>query len=240
MATTSYHALQEAGLPIGRPRPAPPMEAAQWDEQVKRELLKMTRATQTKGARLGPGPKCPVCERPLGSLTLPPPYRVEIETWGRDFGDIMYYGNHTLIVSDVARRVFEQHQFRLPANLEEVTVEKVRKHRKVSGNLPKYFKLTVPIGPARIDQKASEFKWKAGEPICPHCLWPKKASLLSYKRVVIENGTWDGHDVFKAHGSPVHFIVTERFKNACEANGLKNVAFEALENCSWEKPAWWP
>ena len=152
---------------------------------------------------------------------------------------MMFMSNHTLLMSEKFRWLYEENGLQGPRDFQEVEVAKVIKHRRFRGNPPKYFKLTILRDKVRIDQQKSEFEWKTDAPVCPYCLWPPGgATLKSYKRLVIEEGSWNGNDIFKAHGSPESFLVTERFKNVCESNALKNIEFHPLETCQSAKRPW--
>lgn len=243
-----FYALRETAFP--RPAELPPgkagsifailQEASGTTTCQPRRPLEITKAMQTEDARMGPGQRCPVCDRPLGPLTWLPPYRIEIETWGTAFGDVIVRNGNTLVVSELFRRAFEQNGLRAGGDFEEVEVAKITRHRHFAEDPPRYFKLTIHREKVRVNQGVSEFTWTNDEPPCSHCLWSKTGNLKSYRRIVVEEGTWTGEDVFQAHGSPLNFIVTDRFKTMCDANFIRNVEFEAVENCSWEKPAWEP
>ncbi len=238
MATPKFYALQEivpeAPSPSRTPIEGVLREEVVWEREKSRVVLERSIAMKAPGTKRGPAPKCPVCGRFIGQLEWLPPYRVEIETWGTAFGDVMIAGTADLVVSSAFCALFEQNKLFAHGVFESVEVAKVIKHRKLSAKLPVFFKRTLPVGPVRIDHAASEFIWSNNEEPCPNCMWPKGGFVKGYKGLVIDASTWAGEDLFHPYGTPVNFIVTERFRTMCEENGVTNVEFEAVENCILE------
>jgi hypothetical protein len=169
-------------------------------------------------------------------LTWLPPFRVEIETWGKEFGDVVKVGAYDLLVSHRFKRLYEEHQLKGLVGFEPVEIVKVKRHRKSIAELPEYFKVSVVRSQTSIDQEASGFEWQSDEPICPECLWPQTScTLRGYKGIVIKSGSWTGEDIFHPRGSPVNVIVSKRFRDVCVANQLRNVVFLPADRYSWHK-----
>jgi len=195
-----------------------------------------TRALQEEGFNVGDAPRCPKCGRFTGMLTWLPPYRVELETWGKHFGDIVEAGGNDLIVSHRFKQLYESHELKGLMRFEPVEIVRVKRHRKSSAELPEYFKASVCRSQTSIDQEASRFEWQGDEPICPECLWPQSScTLRGYKCIVIKSGSWTEEDIFHPRGSPVNVIVSRRFRDVCVENELKNVVFLLAGSYAWHK-----
>ena len=156
-----------------------------------------TNALSEEGFKVGDAPKCPRCGRFIGMLTWLPPFRVEIETWGREFGDMVKAGAYDFLVSHRFKRLYESHRLKGLVGFEPVEITKVKRHQKSSAAVPEYFKVSVVSSQTSIDQEGSGFEWQGDEPICPECLWPQTScTLRGYKGIVIKSGTWTGEDIF--------------------------------------------
>jgi hypothetical protein len=49
--------------------------------------------------------------------------------------------------------------------------------------------------------------------------------LRRFERIIVEEGSWSGEDVFVARGLPGVILVTSRFEEMCRINGMKNANF---------------
>lgn len=195
-----------------------------------------TNALIEEGFKVGDAPQCPKCGRFIGMLTWLPPFRVEIETWGKEFGDVVKAGPYDFLVSDRFKRLYNEHRFTGLVGYEPVEVARVKRHRNSDAELPNYFKTSVVRSQTSIDQDASGFEWQGDEPICPECLWPRTScTLRGYKGIVIKSGSWTGEDIFHPRGSPVNVMVSKAFRDACVANQIKNLVFLPAETYSWHK-----
>ncbi len=201
-----------------------------------------TRAVDTDDKERGDAPRCGACGCFLGLLTWLPPYRVELETYGKEYGDIMRIGDD-LVVSTRFRRLYESNDLRGLTGFEPVEVVKLRHRRKRLGASPTYFKATIMRVQTTVDHEASgkqwapecmlggdleNQEWPLGELLCAVCL-NRKGIFVRQKRLVIQPGTWTGEDIFHARGGAT-FVVTERFKDVCETHGVKNVVFIPAED----------
>ncbi len=53
---------------------------------------------------------------------------------------------------------------------------------------------------------------------------------MRWQRLILEEGTWTGEDVFRPRGLSGQIMVTQRFKDACEQNGITNAFFTPAED----------
>jgi len=195
-----------------------------------------TRAIQEEGFNVGDAPKCPKCGRFIGMLTWFPPFRVELETWGREYGDLIEAGGNDVLVSHRFKHHYETHELKGLMGFEPVEIVRVKRHRKSNADLPEYFKASVVRSQTSIDQEASGFEWQDDQPVCPECLWKQASGTLrGYNSIIIKSGSWAGEDIFCPRGSPVNVIVSSRFRDVCLENQLRNVVFLPADRYAWHK-----
>lgn len=200
-----------------------------------------TNALKEEGFIVGNAPKCPRCGRFIGMLTWLPPFRVEIERWGKEFGDVIQIGSNDLLISGRFRQFYEGNQLTGLIGFDPVEVFRIIRHGRSGGQPPQYFKGNIVRTRTACDQTASGFDWTDSEPVCPECLWKKNSTTLrEYKRVVIDPATWTGEDIFYPRGSPVNIVVSSRFRDVCVDNQVSNVIFRPAESHSWQKEPWEP
>jgi len=176
---------------------------------------------------LGPAPTCPVCDRWTGLKTWLPPYRAEIEVWGKSWCDIGFGVGNAILVSDRFRQWYSGFELAGIKSFHSAEIVKIRRRHGVKGEPPEYFLATVGTGRAAIDQAASGLERKDGHrdklPICPEC---RLGGIIHrIRRLVIEPNTWSGEDLFIARGLPVHFVVSERFRNLSLQSRIVGAAF---------------
>src|SRR5947209_10879505 len=95
-----------------------------------------TTAIQEKGFNVGEALKCPNCGRFIGMLAWLPPFRVELQAWGMEFGDIIEAGGNDLIVSRRFKRLYDEHQLTGLIGFEPVEVVKVKRQGRSGAELP--------------------------------------------------------------------------------------------------------
>jgi len=185
---------------------------------------------------LGEPPRCAACGRLLGLKVWMPPFEVRLETWGRGYGDLAFPEGDDFLVSQRFRMAYEREGLTGLYGFDPVAVLGVKRHRRVEGDPPPYFRVQVVRSQTAVDQKASGFEWD-GEPSCPVCC--QGSSIKRWRRIVVTRETWGGEDVFYARGLPGAILVSERFKTVCEANDIRNAAFipaaeDVYDACPWE------
>jgi hypothetical protein len=209
---------------LTKPKPATP-----------EDLLCGTNAIKEEGHATGEALRCPECNRFLTMLKWLPPYRVELETWGRAYSDFADMGGRELIVSERFAHAFQQNGLKGLSAFHPVEVVKVI-HRRggLQEALPRYFQATVTLSPTTVDQQASGYVWADESKICPTCL---RGKLKRYVRVVIKEETWNGDDIFFPRGGPA-LLVSERFKSLCEEHGFLGADFNSPDNESYDFYPW--
>jgi hypothetical protein len=184
-----------------------------------------TYASYAKGYNQGDAPRCPKCGEFVGLLTWLPPFRVELELWGTEFGDFVFGIGNDFLVSQKFKELYRREGLTGLSGLEPVEVVRIKSRRRKRPDPPPYFRAVVTRSRTAIDLKASEFEWL--EP--PTCLECRVANIVRWKRLVIEEGTWTGEDIFAARGL-ADTIVSERFKEVCESDAIKNAIFIPAES----------
>jgi len=197
-----------------------------------------TDAVMEEGTNTGEAVRCPACDRPLSMLKWLPPYRIELESWGKHYGDVAKIGDD-LIVSERFMQVFSSCGLKGLVNVESVEIVRlVHRRRKPKEPLPKYFKATVVRSQTTIDQEASGYVWGDKSKVCPECLFD---TLKRYRTLIVQAETWSGDDVFFPRGGHGP-LVSERFKTAFSDQGLKGAIFisadskeAGYDSFPWEK-----
>jgi hypothetical protein len=160
---------------------------------------------------------CSKCGKPITLRPWLPPRRVVLEVYGKGYPSFVYVSSNGIIVDEHARDVMIEHGISGLDPFEEVEIVRV-KGRSVRGKPPpRYFVTGMLEQSARLDKVRSDVVPYPGEP-CDQCLRPYPKSL---RRLVLEEGSWTGLDVFRAWGCG-YVIVTERFAKVVESEQLTN------------------
>ena len=197
-----------------------------------------TEAFRIEGYRAGEAARCPLCGKWISMLSWLPPFEADLETWGRMFGDLAYKGRDEILVSQRFRALFEEYGLIGLSSFDPVSIVKVIRHRKLLGEPPAYYRACVARSRAVIDQQASGFVWRE-PPTCPEC---REGRIIKrWSRIILEADTWSGEDVFRPRGLAI-ILVTERFKDFCKSNDIKNAFLVPMEEFAhnyypWESSA---
>jgi hypothetical protein len=193
---------------------------------------------QVEPVRLGEAPRCRVCGGFVGMKPDLPPVRVNIETWGTRYGDLVFGPGDQILVSDHFRKEYHAHGLTGLSDFNPVEVTRVRNHKKIQDRCPQYYLASVTRSRAAINVKASGLVHKE-PPTCPEC---KGGLIKRTARVVLEEGTWSGEDIFFARGLPGTIIVSEKFRRMCIEAELQNcplveASLFGFDFYPWEKIA---
>ena len=180
-----------------------------------------TSCVEADPVKVGSAPRCPVCDGFIGMLEWLPPWRVELATEGRVYGDIVGMDPPNLLVSERFRRLWKTAGMTgvVLTSDDEVKVVSVHHHGPlVSGDRPKYYRAAAARSRAAVDHQASGYEWVEDPPKCGWCLL---AAAKRWKRIVIDTAGWEGEDLFLPRGGG-KIIATERFADWCTENGIRN------------------
>ena len=174
----------------------------------------------TKPVHDGEAPKCPCCGDHVGMIPWLPPHRAVLEVWGRQFGDIAFGPGDELLVSEHFAVLYETNGLTGLSSFNEVCIARVKRRgrARVRGQPPKYYCVSVVRSRVAVDGKASglvlEEPWT-----CEEC---RGGFLVRATRVVLEEHSWSGEDIFFARGLPGTILVSQRFKEFFERNQINN------------------
>jgi hypothetical protein len=185
-----------------------------------------TCAEEELGYNQGDAPSCPACGGAVGMLTWLPPFRVLLKLYGKEFGDFAFFsGGDYFLVSQKFCDVYRSHQLAGLSGFDPVEVLQVKSRKRLKSQPPPYFHVNASYGQTALDQVASGCEWLE-EPCCQLC---REGSIIRWKRLIIEEGTWNGDDIFRPRGFSGEIMVSQRFKDVCDESGIKNAVFTPAE-----------
>jgi hypothetical protein len=178
------------------------------------------------GTKRGAATRCSKCGCAVEGLPTLPPIRVELETWGNQFGDLVFGSGDDVLVCERFRDEFLRSGMTGLFGFETAEIIKViARRKKIPLRIPNYFLAIPGTSRAALDDKASQVEFQ--DPwTCDECRGSVKRS---YQRVIFEPDTWSGEDVFIARGLAGVIVTTERFKRFCERHAFSNCLFIEAE-----------
>src|SRR6185503_218496 len=146
---------------------------------------------------LGEAPTCPACGEYISMMRLLPPIEVEIELLGSSYGDFAFGPWLEFLVSERFKDAFLGAGLTgLPTFTPAKSVKTIFRARRFVGPAPKYFSVLPARSRAAIDDLASgveyEERWTCAT--CPG------GDTERYERIVLEQGSWSGEDIFFPRG----------------------------------------
>jgi hypothetical protein len=181
---------------------------------------------ETPPVHLGAAPECPKCGSFVGSKPWLPPYRAIVKGHGHELGDVAFGVGSSLLVSEALRRAWETAGLRGIVRFAELDELQVRP-AKLASNPVRFFQASVEYGTTSVDEQKSIID-RSGAVKCQQC---KTGGVLrSIHGFSIDEGTWDGQDLFYAWGLPGTIIVTDAVRQLASRLALKNVNLTAVED----------
>jgi hypothetical protein len=180
-----------------------------------------TQCLRTGSANFEGAPRCPRCGDPIGLRTWLPPYRVELELHGKEFGDFVKGPGYEVLLSKRMVESFLAEGLTGVLGFHPVEVVRVRRKRTTSRTVtvPQYFGASPSFGRGAVDQAHSRIR--RTEPVkCPECRNPGAETIHGF---ALEPGTWSGEDVFRPRGLQGRILVSERFTQFVQRYGLTNM-----------------
>ncbi|QVL31342.1 hypothetical protein KIH39_21215 [Telmatocola sphagniphila] len=158
--------------------------------------------------------------------TFGTPYRFKLDVWGNQYGDLAF-GGPSLLISEHFKEVYQQNGLTGLNGFEPALMLKCQSRLRLKETPPNYLHVELHRGFAAIDEAGSEVIWE--DPIvCRYCLLGSK--LKRRRRIIIDESTWSGEDIFYARGLPGIILVSSRFKEVCEQHQIKNAIFVPSEH----------
>jgi hypothetical protein len=167
----------------------------------------------------GTAKTCPVCGRAVSGLRWLPPQRLKLSSAKpQKWGDFVWGAGFDLMVSERFKRAYEEEGLSGIDSFEPVEVVRVgtRKRGDLPEGLPAYYLVDIVWGAADLDDDASEIVRRNND--CAYC----RGGPISHERIVIEDGSWTGEDIFVMRSLARPIMVSERFRQMVERRGLRN------------------
>jgi len=179
----------------------------------------------TDDVNLGAATRCPVCHGVIEGKLWLPPYKIELEMFTKQFGNVaLGTGGVELVVDDYFKSNFENASLTGLEFIGEAEVVKLicrnGVKKKQLGAIPKYSVARIKYGCAAIDHKKSGSVFDDGdEPTCDYC---RLGFIRYYPKIVIDENTWDGTDIFLARGIGAKIATSQRFKDWWDSYNFNN------------------
>jgi hypothetical protein len=157
-----------------------------------------------------------------------PPYRAELQAYGKALGDIAFGPGGDLLVSDRFRTAWEAANLR---GLEFAPLERLRvRPARLGKKTPTYFYASPELHGTQVDVDRSLIE--RDQPItCNKC---KSGGAQTVRGFVIDESSWTGEDMFRAWGLSGSIIVTDRVRQLRDDYGLTNINLTPVEEYFWD------
>jgi hypothetical protein len=164
-------------------------------------------------------------------LPLLPPVRVQLETWGTECGDIAFGPSDEILISTRVHECFRAAKLTGLIDIGPVEIIKVNSHQKLRGNVTSYRCCRISRSRATIDEVKSGLQIE--EPwTCEEC---RIGGIIKrVARLVLEEGSWSGEDIFIGRGLPGIIMTSERFVAFCRHNDVLNAHLLHAEKFSFD------
>jgi hypothetical protein len=173
---------------------------------------------------VGEAQQCPVCNRMIGPRRWLPPHRISLSKASpKKWGDFLWV-SLDLMVSARFMEIYEKEKLTGIVEVDptaEIIRTGTKKLAEIPAPLPEYHLIHIPWGGANQDDFASGVAYLHPEEVtCQYC---RSGSIgQRQEKIMIEDGSWNGADIFWARHAPWHYIVSERFKEVVEVCKLAN------------------
>ncbi|MFE8605438.1 imm11 family protein [Archangium violaceum] len=175
--------------------------------------------------------RCPRCGDFIGMLPWLPPYRVTLDLYGQELGDFMR-GVGNSLVSERFAEAFRSEGLRGLQDFHPVEVRRVRRQRRgpKPAIVPGYFLVTPVFGSAAVDEARSRLRRNS----LITCDWCRLTGVDGIYGFALEQGSWNGDDVFIPRGLSGTMIVSERFADFVARHGFTNMTLTPTEEYKWD------
>lgn len=169
-------------------------------------------------------PRCPKCGSYVGMLEAVPPLRIHLETWGDDYGDLAFYMSDFLVTTRF-QNAFECSGLRGLKGFDSTECVNHKHYGAVLSKPPEYYRASPRVGGAKVDAIASEIEWgEEDQPACDVC-FSGKGVLKRWRRIVIDESSWDGSDIFYPYGIPGALMTSSKFFDWAADKYFRNLIF---------------
>jgi len=183
-------------------------------------------------ANRGPAPQCPQCGGTVGMLIWQPPYQSELELHGEDYGDLADGPGNELLVTERFAEDFKLGGLTGLSGFHPVEIVRVVRNRPgpAPGPPPRYLVVRTEYGGPALDTERSRVKGR--RPMA--CNWCRSVGVDAVDGLALEEGTWNGEDMFRPRGLSGTIIVTERFMRFAERYAMSHMTFVPIEKYVWD------
>lgn len=191
-----------------------------------------TQFRKTEPVNTGDAPRCAACGEVIGLRTWLPPYRGDLEVYGEGLGDFVEASGYDFLLSERMAKAFRAEGLTGLTGFHPVEVGRVRRKRKglKFSAVPRYAVVSPCFGRGAVDEARSRIRRTA--PIaCPECRCTGLDSIHGY---TLEDGTWQGEDVFRPRGCQGSVVVSPRFAEFVTRRGFMNVKLIPTEEFVWD------
>ncbi len=181
---------------------------------------------------VGPPLQCPQCGDTIGAMTWQPPYQVELDLYGKEFGDLLTGPGGDLLVTERFAADFKAEGLTGLTGFHPVEVMRARRKRRgpKPGPPPRYLFVTPAYGHTALDMERSHLR--ISKPI--ECSWCRYAGIDAIDGLALETGTWSGEDMFWPRGLWGVVVVSERFMRFAEKHAMSHLALVPIEKHVWD------
>ncbi len=181
--------------------------------------------------KYGEALRCPRCEDIVGPLGWEPPYRGELELYGKEYGDVLRAPGG-LVVTERFAKAFKAEGLKGLGGFHPIEVTRVRRKRRgpKPGPPPRYLFVTPAYGQTALDMERSRLNRNKPNP----CTWCRSAGVDAIDGLALEEGTWTGEDIFRPRGLWGIIFVSERFMRFAERHAMSHFAFIPIEKYVWD------
>jgi len=166
----------------------------------------------------GEAPRCPLCGDLIGLLPWLPPYRAELEFWTKLAGDIAFGPGDELLVSQHFVELYKNSDLTGLSGFYPVEIVKTIFRGGKVKHIPNYYCVRITTSRAVVNHKASGLELE--EPwTCKEC---RTGLIKRTKRVVLEEGSWSGEDIFCPRGLSGTIITSQNFKDFFVQNNINS------------------
>jgi hypothetical protein len=169
--------------------------------------------------------KCPACGIYYSDLRWLPPYKVELERRGREFGDIVKSAGMHLFLTDKGKHAWEESKLIGVSDFDPVEIVHV-KPQKAAARLPVYWHVAINRIPTAVDMSRSTFAYFIRErPSCTYCAGGYDA-VAGFE---IDQNSWTGEDIFEPRNMSGAIVVTQPFVDMVKKYELTHAVFIPTE-----------
>jgi hypothetical protein len=180
-------------------------------------------------------PECPTCRRAVGMLTWLPPHRVALKQ-SKQIGDFVSGAGGCPFLCQ--SRVVEQWHAQELGGMDQlypIEISRVGTTRRANESpRPTLFGVNVPHSLVRVEHDQMNVDW-AERPHTDYCRTcgpgggGREGIIRSWQRVVVNDHSWNGEDLFFAVNLPGTILVSERAAQIIRSEGWSNVTVVPAE-----------